>query len=195
MKMEGPQLEILTRRVAECPVDFLAEPRIGAAGSIPVAAIVSDLIRDLGGDPLTLRQSTGFSKGDAKIGRNHLRLVLITCWLFHDPWFLNRKECANLLYLFLTGPLTDLSATTAAEKFVSEPDRREELVRFCLKELDLRPAGETIAQAQDRLATLSTAERRRVIRAAREAEERARAIREAMVRRAADEAAAKASRE
>jgi hypothetical protein len=64
-----------------------------------------------------------------------------------------------------------------------------------LKSLGLRPAGESIAQAQDRLTTLSTAERQRVILAARQAEERARQIREAMAREAAREAEMKTMRE
>ena len=50
-------------------------------------------------------------------------------------------------------------------------------------------------QAQDRLATLNAAERQRVIEAAREAEARAQAIREAMRRREIEEANAKAMRE
>jgi len=82
-----------------------------------------------------------------------------------------------------------------APSFVRDPDRREELVRLCLRDLGLRPAGETVAQAQDRLATLNTAERQRVLQAARQAEERARAIREAMAKQAAEEAAAQYSRE
>jgi uncharacterized protein YoxC len=61
--------------------------------------------------------------------------------------------------------------------------------------LGLRPGGESESQALDRLTTLNTAERQRVIRAAREAEERARAIREAMAKKAAEEAADKWTRE
>ncbi len=77
----------------------------------------------------------------------------------------------------------------------SDPDRREELSRLCLRALNLRPAGETAAQAQDRLTTLNTVERQHVIAAARAAEERARQIREAMAKQAAEEAADKWSRE
>ena len=69
------------------------------------------------------------------------------------------------------------------------------MVRLCLRDLGLRPEGETEAQAQDRLTTLSTAERSRVLAAARQAEERARAVREAMAKQAAEEAAAQYSRE
>ncbi len=31
MDAEGPPLEWLTRRLADCPADFLAEPRMGSA--------------------------------------------------------------------------------------------------------------------------------------------------------------------
>ena len=89
------------------------------------------------------------------------------------------------------------SAPDAAspEAFVTDPDRREELARLCLKALGLRPAGETIAQAEDRLATLNSVERESVRKATAAAEQRAQAIREAMARKAEDEANMKAMRE
>jgi hypothetical protein len=195
MDKEGPALESLTRRLAECPADFLADPRLGKVGVVPVAAVVSDLICELGGPPLTREQAAAFQVTDAKKYRNYLSLVLIACWLLHDAAFRRQSPFAGAALAFLIDTVRELAANTAATKFVSDPDRREELARVCLKELGLRPAGESAAQAQDRLATLNTAERQRVIRAARQAEERARAIREAMARQAAQEAADKATRE
>ena len=56
-------------------------------------------------------------------------------------------------------------------------------------------AGETLAQATDRLLTLDSGERYRVVAATHSAKERAAAVRAAMQSRAAEEAAAKASRE
>jgi hypothetical protein len=53
MTHEGPQLEQLTRRLTETPVDFLAEPRIGKNGLVQVDAVVADLLRELGGVPQT----------------------------------------------------------------------------------------------------------------------------------------------
>jgi hypothetical protein len=50
-----------------------------------------------------------------------------------------------------------------AKRLVAGTDRREELARLCLRALGLRPAGETAAQAEDRLATLNSVERRRVL--------------------------------
>ncbi len=192
MNSEGPLLETLTHRLAECPADFLAEPLIGKTGAVNVAAVVSDLLRDLGGAPLTPAQAAAFQskyfKKDHHRERNRLRLVLVTSWLLHEAWFCEQKQLAGLALWFLTAGLKEVAELTPAEKFVSDPDRREELARLCLKGLGVLPAGETEAQAQDRLATLNTAERHRVIAAARAAEKRAQQIREAMARESARQA-------
>ena len=195
MNQEGPPLETLTRRLAECPPEFLAEPRIGAAGSIQVAAVVSDLLRDLGGQPLSPAEAAAFQSDRPKADRNRLSLALLGCWVLHDPWFRARPGTAPMAQRLLAGGLTELAQATPAGQFVADPDRREELARVCLREMGLRPAGETLAQAKDRLMTLNAAERTRVVKAARKAEQRAADIREAMRRKAEEEANAKATRE
>jgi hypothetical protein len=194
MQREGPPIEALTQRLAECPPDFLAAPRIGGTGTVVVAAVVADLLRELGGG-LADWQAETFTAKKPKADRNRLSTVLVVCWLLHDPWFRAQPQWAEAAQTLLAGGLHEAAEATPADKFVSDPDRREELARLCLRELGLRPAGETIAQAQDRLTTLSAAERARVVAAARQAEERAAAIREAMRRRAEEEANAKAMRE
>ena len=195
MQREGPSIEALTRRLAECPADFLAAPRVGTVGTVNVAAVVSDLLRDLGGEPLTSAQTHPYVSRQAKIDRNRLSVTLVACWLLADPWFRPDGSYAEAASELLSAGLREAAEATPAGQFVSDPDRREELARLCLRDLGLRPAGESIAQAQDRLTTLSAAERRRVIEAARQAEERANAIREAMRRRADEEANAKSMRE
>ncbi|MBI5031017.1 MAG: hypothetical protein HZB51_10855 [Chloroflexi bacterium] len=195
MLREGPPLENLVRRLAETPADFLAEPRIGSAGVVPVAAVVSDVLNDLGGATLTRDQARCFDSNDAKKDRNRLGIALIGCWLLHDDWFRQQRTFANVALNFLTASAGELAAVTPAAKFITDSDRREELARLCLKDLGLRPANETDAQAQDRLSTLSSVERQRVIRAAKVAEERARAIREEMARKAKAEADARMMRE
>jgi hypothetical protein len=192
---EGPPIEALTRRLAECPPEFLAPPRIGGTGRVQVAAVVSDLLRDMGGEALTQEQAAGFQSMRPKQDGNRLSVVLLACWLLHDPWFREAGAFAEQARGLLADGLAPAAEATAADRFVSDPDRREELARLCLRDLGLRPAGESIAQAQDRLTTLNAAERQRVIAAARQAEGRARTIREAMRRRAQEEANAKAMRE
>jgi hypothetical protein len=89
----------------------------------------------------------------------------------------------------------DPAALVNARQWVTDPDRREELARLCLNALGLRPAGESRAEARDRLNTVSSVERRRVLHATRAAELRAAEIREAMRKKAAEEAAARYSPE
>ncbi len=190
MTRAGPLLERLTHHLSECPAEFLDEPRLGQRGLIHVDAVVSDLMMNLGGDPLSEKGSRTFRPGDKK-RRNFLRLVLVCTWLLHDEWFREKKRFVKPVYTWLKTGLDELARLVAADLFVTDPDRREELVRLCLETLDLRPQGETEAQAADRLNTLSSVERSKVVKATKAAQERARKIREAMQKKKAREAAAK----
>jgi hypothetical protein len=88
-----------------------------------------------------------------------------------------------------------LAAYTNSRQLFEDPERREELARLTLSKLDLRPAGESIAQAQDRFTSISSLERARLLAASQQAEARARAIREQLAKQAAEESANKWTRE
>jgi hypothetical protein len=195
VKDEGPLLETLTHRLAECPGEFLLEPGEGdaIAGEIDVIAIVSDHLRALG-DARPENDVTP-ALSSRSVNANLLRLIAIVTWMLHDDWFLKRPDLATAQRELLLEKLAPTAAVVDAKTIVTDPDRREELARVCLKHLGLRPKGETIAQATDRLTTLDSAERVRVVKETRRAEERARKVREMMAKRAAEEAAAKVSRE
>src|SRR5512147_585410 len=107
MKNEGPLLETLTRRLAETPADFLAEPRIGSIGQVNVAAVVSDLLDTLSGHPLALNEVDPFTsrglprRASGVQARNRLSLILVACWLYHDDWFhQNRTDRRRLVDFF-----------------------------------------------------------------------------------------------
>lgn len=193
LSREGPPLPALLQRVAETPKDFLAEPRIRAAGQVHVAAVVGDLIASLGADVGTGALERFAGKGPAD--RNFLAVVLVLCWVLADPWFVSAAPTKSELLALLGDAASELAAATSARKFVEDPDRREELVRVTLAAIGCRPAGESEAQAEDRLTSLSSAERARVVEAARAAELRARQIREALRKKAAEESADKYTRE
>jgi len=187
MQAEGPVLESLTHRLSECPQDFLLPPRIGQAGTIHVVAIAHDQLRAMGiANPEPFRDIR-----DA----NLLTLIAITTWLLHDDWFLAQPGLGTNAQRLLTTALQPLAAVIQSKEFVTDPDRREELSRFCLSELGLRPLGESAAQAKDRLTALDSLERVRVMRDTQEAEARAQEVRRMMAKRAAEEAAAKETRE
>ncbi len=202
MQQEGPILESLTRRLAETPQDFLAPPRLGQSGQVQTAAVVGDLVRLLGGSvgpaqltTFTGRNATLQSVSEAREDAKRLGVVLILCWLLSDEWFQQTRPKTEDILRLLETDAAELARHVPARKLITDPDRREELARLSLARLGFRPAGETPAQAQDRLTTLNSMERARVVRAARAAEERARQIREALIRKAAEESADKWTRE
>jgi hypothetical protein len=167
----------LTRRLADTPPDFL-DP---AAVSVP--AVVSDVLLMFGGTPLT--ESAPFD-GEPR----RLKLILVTSWLLADP---DLDAPPDAVLSLLAGGLDRLAMLVDPAKFVTDPDRREELARLTLRALGLTPAGETTAQAEDRLSTVDSVRRYEVLVAAKEAEERAQAVRKAMEEQAAKEAAARYS--
>jgi len=200
MSSEGPILESLMRRMAECPPEFLLPPRVhdqtsgGVGGSIDVAAIVCDLLRSLNA-PLPLDAVERFGAAPTPARINRLRLIALASWLLHDDWFRQRPSLGVPVSNLLARELDALAMVVNAADLATDADRREELIRVCLKSLGLRPLGETSAQAADRLATFDSSERQRIMRQTRDAEARAREIREQMARKAAEAAAARYSPE
>jgi uncharacterized membrane protein len=194
MNGEGPLLQALVHRLSECPPDFLEEPRIDGRGVIDAGAVISDLVRALGGPPLTEQQLARLRSGGGERA-NRIRVALVAAWLLHDSWFRARSGLAPAALSLLLQGLDEVAVLVDAPHFVTDADRREELVRLVLSALHLRPAGESEAQAADRLNTLNSVERHRVLRDTRQAQQRAREIREAMQKKAAEEAAASYGRE
>ena len=194
MERNGPQLETLTHRIAETPPDFLDEPLADQANNKMVAALVNDLMHRFG-SRLQGKQLARFVMDSDTASRNRLALVRIAVWLLSDEWFLSAHIKHDEILQVLDATVTELAASSPAKKFIFDPDRREEFVRVVLARLNYRPANETLAQATDRLSSLSSTERNRLLEASRDAERRARAIREALVKKAAEQSADKWTRE
>jgi hypothetical protein len=193
MNHEGPSLELLLRRLAETPSEFLAAPHTPTSRvGVHIPAVVADLLAAYGHAPASLGD---FETTDTIADKRRAGLTLVLCWLLAEPELIATAPALEPLHALLTEGATDLAAQFTAEKYLAEPERREELTRFALARIDLRPSGETLAQSQDRLSALSSAERARVIKASRKAEQRAREIREALARKAAQESADKYTRE
>ncbi len=194
MKKIGPQLEVLLHRLAETPQDFLSEPKIRKKGIVYVPAVVQDLLDRLD-RRITAKELEVFEGENPTRDRNRLIVTLIFCWLLADDWFVQAKTSSVKVLSLLSEQAKDLANQIPAAKLINDPDRREELVRISLAHFGYRPEGETEAQAQDRLASLSSIERARILEASRAAEQRSREIREALRRKAAEESADKWTRE
>lgn len=197
MQTPGPHLETLTHRLADTPVEFLAEPRIAGvanAQAVAVAALVNDILL-LHGARAPTASLQGFIGAQVKADRNRLALAMILCWLLADDWFIGQQLPQPALLQVLGEAARELAASTPAHQFTQDPERREELARFVLARLGFRPRDESVAQSTDRLSAISGTERRRLLEASRLAEQRAREIREALAKKAAEESADKWSRE
>lgn len=187
---EGPMLEGLLRRLAECPPDFWETcPADELAQAAKHAlAIACDQMRAVQAG-LPVKE---FATKLAVESGNHAAAVAVTAWLLHDPWFVLRPQLLPLMQsLYCSRRLRQLASMVLASRLAADPDRREELVRVCLDELGHRPAGETVEQSGDRLTTLDSVERQRVLKATRAAEQRARDVREAMAKARAQESASR----
>ena len=79
MHTPGPHLETLTHRLADTPVEFLAEPRIAGvanAQAVAVAALVNDILL-LHGARAPAASLQGFIGAHVKADRNRLALAMI----------------------------------------------------------------------------------------------------------------------
>jgi hypothetical protein len=194
MTTEGPLLESLTHRLGEIPPEFTAEPRIGQAGTVHVDAVVHDILGSLGIVPEPA-DFDFFRGSDVPRDRNRLMVIMVFCWLLADEWFKQAAVQRETILGLLQTDASQMATQVSSAKIINDTDRREEVARLALARLGFRPRGESEEQAQDRLTSVSSIERARVVQAARDAEMRARAVREALVRKAAKESADKYTRE
>ncbi|AWV88865.1 hypothetical protein DN745_05730 [Bradymonas sediminis] len=186
--------------MSECPPKFLKEPVLKGRGEVHVRAVVADLMAEFGA-PLWAEDA--FRKFQTKkvAKRNWLRVVLVASWLLHDPWFrdyarIEGDTFAPRVLAWLRDDLKEFARLIAVEACVEMPDRREELARRCLAGLGLMPAGESPAQAENRLATLDSIAQHRILFDTKKRMERAERLRQKMkVQEDARRAAARASRE
>lgn len=192
MQTEGPPLELLLHRLTNCPSEFWesnADPPISLETTNAITvAIVCDHFRDMQPE---LHGEIIASELQIQ-NANHGILVRLATWIYHEPWLRTKKELAPHMQAVLCGPrLKQLAQMVRPAMFVSDADRREELIRICLDEIGFRPQSETIEQSADRLTTLDTIERDRILKETLAAEKRAREIREAMAQAKAMESASR----
>nr|WP_052478343.1 hypothetical protein [Kibdelosporangium sp. MJ126-NF4]CEL17722.1 hypothetical protein [Kibdelosporangium sp. MJ126-NF4]CTQ91054.1 hypothetical protein [Kibdelosporangium sp. MJ126-NF4] len=174
-------LSRLTRRLAETPTDFTSEATFAPA-------VISDVLRAAGREGLNADTARPFLDMDPR----WRELVLISCWLLADEPFREVTQHEQVLG-FLSESLPKLAELVEPRRFVSDPDRREELARLAMLAFAVMPEGETAEQAADRLTTVDSVRRYEVLSATKAAEQRAAAVRRAMEAERAREAAARYS--
>lgn len=191
-----PTLAELLRWLVEMPDSFSAEPLGFPEGEVSVVAVVADLYESyFGAYPAEDFLAAFRPTKTGKVERNRHRWVLAACHLLWHPALRGRSIAPAQLNRMLVQELAQLATAESADSLRTEEERREELIRRSLRALGLLLPGESDKDAEDRLTQVDSVERRRLLRAAAEKEKRAREVRDMMAKRAAEEAAAKVSRE
>ena len=182
-------IDALAHRLREAPSSFL---RPQTHKSIPaLKAFISDLLFHLTGELPEYTTLKDFSwrnipKKGSVTKENYLGIVLLVVWLLYDPAFehliderLPDKDAsqdrtkavtADLttdLFAFLKGPIVALAGLVEASSFVTDSDRREELIRVCMYTLEVGIVGEETALSSDRRQALDSVERDRLIKEAK----------------------------
>lgn len=170
-----PDVERLCGRLAATPSIFLAPVDPSKEGFVQVSAVVADLFRARADREPLVRELDDYElpartkPATRKQARRHLRTAMLACWLLHDETFAALE--GDALHRLLGERLRALSKIVAPSAFLDDPDRREELVRVCLDALGIAPAGERLEDAEDRLTTLDSVHRKRLLAEARQREE------------------------
>lgn len=184
------------RWLADMPPEFRGAPQGFSQGTVRVRAVVADLFETLWAEPPGSALLRAFEPARLNaVERERLAWVLWACHVcWHPELRDSRPDRAAVIRLFVE-ELAGLAAVAKSAALDRDEERREELVRRVLRAFKRRLEGESAAEAEDRLRQVDSVERHRLFAAAAQRERRAREIREAMERKAAEEAAAKVSRE
>ena len=179
----------LQRWLGEMPPIFARAPDSVSGGTVNVRAVLSDLFETLTGERVELRV------GDAAGSPNEVQWALAACHLLWHPQLRTQRMAPLLLQRVFMQEIPQIAAVVPVAQLAQQSERGEELIRRTLHALGLRIAGESEAEAEDRLKQVDSVEHHRVIAEAVAREARARQVREQMATKAAEEAAAKVSRE
>jgi hypothetical protein len=194
--MSVPPLAEWLRWVAERPPVLDAAPEGFPDGRVRVRAVVADLHEALFQTPAEESLLGVCAAGQpTRAERSRLGWILAASQVLWHPAIRRAAPKRDRFVKLIVQELPALAALVPPDRLGEDEERREELVRRVLRATQLSLPGERATDAEDRLRQVDSVERHRVIAAAAERERRAREVREAMARKAAEEAAAKVSRE
>ena len=180
----GPPVSELIHYIKQCPPDFLKAPVLKGQGEVYTEALVNDIWRFL------RKQTVAPAKIDLKADQRsseELLLIQICCWLATHPFFagVSPEWFESLVHK----GFKDVAGLVKPELWLSDEERAEELSRIVLREARVVPEGESKEEAEDRLDSVDTVKRRKVLEESKAAIERAREIRRRMAEAKAREAA------
>lgn len=179
----------LVTHLQKCP-DIYLEPsffmKIEGLNSI---ALICDTYRLVCNDFLKteFKKPTDYSL--SQLEDNHWRAIHISIWLLSHPNFINSPLIEDKLCNFWLEELSEASLYVKYKEWINDDERAEEMVRLLLHCCEIIPNGENFDEAADKLSSLSSAERNKVLKESYKAHERIMQIKKEMAEQKAREAA------
>lgn len=177
----------LVTHLRTCPDAFLKPSNLTHKDGLDSVALICDTYRVVGHN--YLRKEFNLPINLTRIDDNHWRAIHISTWLLSHKSFSSTHKLEDKLNLFWFKDLSRASEYVNFMQWINDEERAEEMVRLLLNRCDIIPTGEEPDEADDKLASLSSAERHKVLTQSYEAHERIMKIKREMAEKKAREAA------
>lgn len=179
----------LVTHLRKCPDAFLVSSDFFSKEGINSIALINDTYRMVSNDFLSNNFEIPSQFNVKYINDNHWRAIHISTWLLSDQNFINNPGIKDKLYHFWFEELQLASEYVKFAEWINDEERAEEMVRLLLHCCEIIPNGESQDEATDKLSSLSSVDRHKVLKQSYEAHERIMNIRREMEEKKAREAA------
>ncbi|KAF2506937.1 hypothetical protein EYY60_20705 [Flavobacterium zhairuonense] len=179
----------LVAHLRKCPDSYLRSSDFFEEGGLNSLALIADTYRIVSNNFLK-KDFKNPSNFDLKlVDDNHWRAIHISTWLLCHPDFVNNPQIENKLHQFWFEELLKTTVYVKHNEWISDDERAEEMVRLLLYCCEIIPYGENHNEAADKLSSINSEERYRVLKESYEAHERIMRIQREMAEQKAREAA------
>jgi hypothetical protein len=179
----------LVSHLRKCPDIFLGASDFIMGDGLNSIALIFDTYRIISNNLLSNDFKIPSDAHLKAIDDNHWRAIHISTWLLSHQDFRDIPNFENKLYNFWFEELHRACAYVKFKDWISDDERAEEMVRLLLKCCEIIPQGENYNEAADKLSSVNSAERYKVLKQSYEANERVMNIQREMAEKKAREAA------
>lgn len=173
----------------KCPDTYLQPSDFFLEDGVNSIALICDTYRIVSNDFLKNEFNIPTGSNLKSVDDNHWRAIHISAWLLSHPDFVNSPSIEDKLYHFWFEELVQASRYVKYNEWIADDERAEEMVRLLLHCCEIIPDGENRDEAADKLASLSSVDRHKVLKESYEAHERIMNIKREMAEKKAREAA------
>ncbi|MEO8773502.1 MAG: hypothetical protein ABI371_04140 [Gelidibacter sp.] len=179
----------LVTHLRKCPDAYLKPSNLTHPDGLDSVALICDTYRVINLNFLQKEFKLPYANPLKWKKDNEWRAIHMSAWLLSHKVFLNISKPDEKLFMFWFKDLSDASDYVEADQWINDEERAEEMVRLLLNRCEIIPYGESHEEAADKLSSVSSAERHKVLTQSYEAHERIMQIKREMAEKKAREAA------